>query len=449
MSKYLLPFHPSLKTDDPLGIYYAEEEPFIPQAVVLKELLGKAHVALAEEPNAASKIFVSLLEDIAYTIHGNGSLNTATLNAFLSKSLSIEDAERAIWNIVQAASELEAPCWLQELPYLTEENSVAALHGDLAKCLLAHEALGTLSSPYGNTWGILSFLSWYDDSPHHPDAVHGYLCTMFDYWQKPTRNVSSVFRLYSANDMPDPCDCTRTPDLVINVIDKIYEPSDHQDKVTPFVLVAANQQPGPGPTGTQEERLQASSPLLTLASLLCPVIPENAAIITSALPVLASWTGHNRSARLQHIYAGEDRPSRHYILADALPLDEVDDIGHDQLPDFLTGNVEREVKKLYAAFWGAAALSKETDMPRCVVESPPWGCGAFGGNIVVKAICIMIAAGLTRVQVRLSFTEDKVEDIRVLRRLQAKNPSVATLWNILTGQNCQTMQNLLHVIAAG
>lgn len=430
---FALPFHPSLTTNDPLGLVNDDDgDTTVLQSKALDALLAKAHTELTESPAASSSFFLALLEDIAYTIHGHGSLDIRHLKTVLQGRIPATKRETALSNIVQCAFELQAPCMPQELKSLSINDPVAHIQGTIAPSLLAHAALGTYGKPKGNEWGTPGFTSWYADAPRHQQAVNGYLDMLFEYFQEPnTDEMNFSFHLYHSGDMPDPCQRDTIPDFSIQLVNGIVEPSNADSAGVPFVLVAANKQPGPGPTGTQEERLQAASPWLMLCSLLCPLLPDNAVVITSPLPVLGSWTGHNRTAKLQQIFPKSARPLRHYILADALPLDEAERCADGLIPDLLPENLIREVKKLYAAFAGAAQISKAAGQARCIVEAPPWGCGAFGGDFGVKMRCMMIAAGLADVSVVLSVTKDREEGIQKLERLQAEQSTVAEIWRLL------------------
>jgi hypothetical protein len=121
---------------------------------------------------------------------------------------------------------------------------------------------------------------------------------------------------------------------------------------------------------------------------------------------------------------------RHYILADALPLDDLDH-AESKPADLRPENVQRELEKLYAAFSGALRISKREAYPRCIIEAPPWGCGAFGGNFVIKIKIMMIVAGLIGVTVRLSATTDRLHDIEELRAVIDAKVPVADLWRSL------------------
>ncbi|KAJ9661981.1 hypothetical protein H2201_006270 [Coniosporium apollinis] len=244
--------------------------------------------------------------------------------------------------------------------------------------------------------------------------------------------------------MPHPSTCTAHPTLTLRIAAFESEPSDFSSSDTiPFVLVAAHAQPGPGPTGTQEERLQSASPALSLSALLTPAIPDDAAVVTSAFPVHAAWTGHNRTAVLRQLYLVSERPRRHYLLADALPLDQLTADGNVGLLDLRPGRVEREVRKLFAAFSGAASVAKREEYGGCIVEAGAWGCGAFGGNVLVKGVCMAVAAGLAGVEVVLTLLEGR-EEVSALQMVLGRGLRVAELWSSLRQWEANPEFGLLH-----
>ena len=121
--------------------------------------------------------------------------------------------------------------------------------------------------------------------------------------------------------------------------------------------------------------------------LFTPDLPENAALVVSGgTAVWAHFTGHLRTATLSQIYSPEQRQvhrrtGRQFVFADALELDEAPGTDLQQV------HLEREVKKLLAGF---SALEQGT-----TVIAPPWGCGAFGGDLRVKLLLIWLAASLS------------------------------------------------------
>jgi poly(ADP-ribose) glycohydrolase len=100
--------------------------------------------------------------------------------------------------------------------------------------------------------------------------------------------------------------------------------------------------------------------------------------------------------------------------------------------------VEREVRKLYAAFFGAKCGGATNP----VIEAPAWGCHAFDGNLVVKAVCMMIAASLSGVEVRLILTSNREVEIRVLQEILGRGIKASKLWSVLTKSDAQNIKSI-------
>jgi hypothetical protein len=421
---YQLPTHPGINSLDPLGILDKEDPT---QAEVLAALFETALTTLSSGVSPKSLI-PALIEDIAYTVHGDGSIDTGGLRNFLSE----ENTPPAPFVALLRAGQGLPSCFAaHSLRTLDETTNRLVFLGSQVNSLLAHQFLGTLAQPIGTDWGRPDFTSWFASKPAHYGAVNGYLSTIIGHFTDGGYSNADtfIFAFYNAADMPDPVKSSTYPRLDLEVVEEESEPS--YDPATPFVLVAANAQPGPGPTATQEERLQAASPALCLTALVIPVIPDDAAVVTSAFPVHASWKGHNRTAHLETMFAPTERPRRHYIIADALPLDSMPD-PENGLKDLVTANVEREVKKLYAAFSGASkTLLEQGSTDAAVVEAGPWGCGAFGGTFSVKMMCMQIASGLADTQLRLSITKNRQSDVARAHEFVGRQHTVEKLWQRL------------------
>jgi hypothetical protein len=77
----------------------------------------------------------------------------------------------------------------------------------------------------------------------------------------------------------------------------------------------------------------------------------------------------------------------------------------------------------------------------CIVKAVAWGCQAFGGNVLAKVVCMMIAAGLSGVQVELSLLADRGADIEAVKELLLKNHSVSELWNVVTSPSIRSCKD--------
>ena len=435
---YFLPTHPSLTSADPLGVCDADLDR-VPQAAVLDCLMKTAQEKLPEDSIQALS---NLIQDVVYSLHGNGDGRTYNLNQVLNDLVASRDFDvhKSLQSVIQAAQNLSSSWPDGTITHLGEDSCERIeCSGDQVNSLLAHQVLGSLAQPSKSTYDIQCFTFWYGAGLLHPKAVSGYIEIIFDHFVRGGYSADENFAFSSrtASDMPDIQQSDEIPQFEVITVSEESEPSQlpPDTKNPPFVLVAANAQPGPGQTATHEERLQANAPALCLSAILCPLLAESEAVITSAFPVHGTWKGHNRTARLEQLFPTDQRPLRHYILADALEMDgqgweDLDDAGY--LPDLYPANISREIKKLYAAFAGAKAEAARAGYEECIIEAPAWGCGAFGGNTLAKSVLMMIAAGLTGVKVQLALLEKRKKEVEAVRTIVEKGWSVKELSRRIT-----------------
>ncbi|KAI5356968.1 putative poly(ADP-ribose) glycohydrolase [Septoria linicola] len=374
-----------------------------------------------------SKAFTTLLKDIAYSLHGDGDFKTDGLEDFLNDSTKIMTSElpdfrKVLFSHALRLDDPKLPFASGSLAKLCTEHTSSQMTSIEVDTLLAHMLIGTLSIPSGNTWGRPGFTELYARSS---TTAHAYLQTLFSHFAEggyshtdPSGQIA--FYLHNASTMPD----LTTSNLPTFTIPTriVPEPSENSTPSDPsrshFLLIAAHSQPGPGPNGTQEERLVGQSPPLALISVSKPLLQPDEAIITSPLWAHSSWSGHGRQARMTQLFDVEVRRKVRYIVADALELDVVDRLegeGGMRLPDLREGNVEREVRKLFAAFSGAKEVwERDERQGRMKIEMPPWGCGAFGGDLAAKVQCMMMAAavaGMGEEELELVVTEDREREL--------------------------------------
>ena len=406
---YLLPSHPSILCEDPLGIC-GDSATVTAWGVISAAILSTTNATL--ELASASHL-PELVETLVYSLHGNGLLDTQGLRLFLHRNYA--DALFPLYSaIFTAALSLPDVLPTHEIPYLTDQHPKVSLSDDQMNAILAHQLLGTLAPPPGG-WGSPTFTCWYAGSNPHPMAIEGYLRTLFNHFSclAASTPLHTQFYLAQVAEMLDWEECEMPMQMTLMHIDEESEPSDQEG--TPAIVIASNRQPGFGPSGTQEERLFASSLYLCPLVLFCPVLPTRAAIVTSPIPVHAAWRGHNRTARLAGLYPRTSRPNRCYMLMDALELDayEQPQAGAG-LPDLAAGNVERELCKVYAACLGLRTMYPHHTP---VVEAGAWGCGAFGGNIVVKGIIMAMASSRAGAHIHLRLLKERIGDLELIGKV--------------------------------
>lgn len=116
---------------------------------------------------------------------------------------------------------------------------------------------------------------------------------------------------------------------------------------------------------------------------------------------------------------------------------------NDPDADLQLSKMEREVGKLHSGFEQLKRKSREP----MIIVSPPWGCGAFGGDFRVKILLMWIAASLSDdhgVEVlRIVGTNQFLNCLgtswrEVLQRI--KGLKVEELWKLLT--TCEDASSL-------
>lgn len=389
MRPYLLPCRPDLTCSDPLSVVDVEN-PTVWQVIT-------AHIAtiktLAHLPD--------LIEDLAYSLHGNGNLDTRFLRQFLGHTFRASDpvAERVLSNVVEAALSLPVMFPSHSINHLSLHNSLMILSTLQARSLVAHQLLGTLEAPRGNDWGP-NLYCWYSFPQPLENAVTGYLTTLFHYF-KERGDQSSFVRIEFCSGLAasapyhafQTCRKHAFGNLVLQPTGITTVPFPHE--TIDCTVISSNASPGFGSSCTQEELVTAACPeLLPIGALLVsPPLPHDAAILVSNVTPVSQWAGQGRHARLIQTHDG--RP-HDFLLIDASELDI-----SSTFPDLEPTTLQRDLHKLLVGF---VALRRNS-VSR--VASPLWGAGSFCGDPIVKAIMIAVAAAFTDLQVWLSIDENR------------------------------------------
>ena len=155
-----------------------------------------------------------------------------------------------------------------------------------------------------------------------------------------------------------------------------------------------------GNGSVQEEIRFLICPELIVSRLLCERMEANEAILLQGFERLSHYRGYARSFECAEPYADEPEPSRRPAL---VAIDAVKHHHSDPLRQFKPSELERELSKALAGFTpppdhasdnpfapaGEAAARGYATMPLCTGN---WGCGAFGGDLQLKALIQLLAA---------------------------------------------------------
>ncbi|EPS42238.1 hypothetical protein H072_3794 [Dactylellina haptotyla CBS 200.50] len=429
----LLPNNVLYTTEDPLGLHDDDDDtsgdpvPVLP--IITSHLIKKFEsLPVDTPPEALVNAFITTISDLSYTLHGIPDPN---LNVLRSCLLSSPTHFPAINHIIHAASKISELFPSGHLPPLTsgESREYTTFH---ISALLAHQFLLTLRSPSYNDWGGVNLTSWFSDSDGNVEPKRTYTNIFLDYFSTPPTPPfpSTSFHLLHTPSLPPLI--AKTPLAPLTILELPQESdfpsipsSSSVSSVAPETthttyIISSHKLIGHGPAATQEERILASIPELLPVSTFTPPLEETTAlaVTTSAahgfVPT-SVFTGHGRTARIDATYnkrkyaenAGREHDEferirvNTFLFLNATELDWIDlpeeqDGRQQPLADFLPGMMEKDVMKAYTGFIGVINSQKCGDghesrkIQRIV--TPPWGSGAFGGDVRVKLLIIWVAA---------------------------------------------------------
>lgn len=402
---YRLPSHPSLISQDPLGLC-DNENPTFWDVIVASVNKFKEIPRLSKLPD--------LVDNLVYSLHGDGQIDLGFLQNWVinfESSVGQSHADSILLSILTSAILLPTLFPSHELIYLGPDTTTMELSLAQIRSLLAHQILCTVVPPRGNNWGC-TLRCWYSSSQPTEYAVRGYLETAFRFFEDIDEQQLSKTTIYQYFHLPltttdsslsEWSDCSNPffQTLELESITADTVPFPHP--TIHCVLVSSHKEPGFGPSCTQEELVTAACPqLMPLGALFVqPPIPDNAVVIARGVSPASTWTGQGRDARLQHFI---DIPDASYtiLFLDALELDTFEAATSSSYPpDLIPENLIRELNKAYAGF---SALSK---LGVNHVVSPLWGSGAFGGNPVVKSVVLGMAAARAGICITLMIDEKR------------------------------------------
>ncbi|KAM6497977.1 hypothetical protein JOM56_005925 [Amanita muscaria] len=428
MEPYLLPSHPHLTCLDPLSITDSDNPTFWPVIV--------AHItSFRASPRNSLAHLPALIEDLAYSLHGNGTLDTSFLRQFLVANYSATDAptKRVLDNILDTSLSLPAAFPSHSVHHLSCHNPIRTLSILQVQSLVAHQLLGTLRLPRGNVWGT-NLSCWYSSPQPMENAVIGYLTTLFQYFNE--RADPSIVVEYEFCSAPVPnvpyaplydCHNPAFGSLVLEATDIDSVPFPHG--TIDCMLVSSNASPGFGAACTQEELVTAACPdLLPLGAILVsPPIPPAGALFTQNVTPFSRWTGQGRHARL--ISFLRYRPCS-FLFVDAAELDH----GSSGFPDLKPTVLQRDLTKVLVGF---AALRQRGIS---VIASPLWGAGSFGGDSIVKSIVLSLAAAFIGIKVHLFVDKRRTTQVAAIDQESSKvsDTTVLRILHQLQDQ-CQNM----------
>lgn len=246
MTSFSLPRHSSCRSIDPLGLCEDVVDPgdgTLPHANLIEVLLKQADAELRDVEALPSfsrptwtTIFSGLVEDIAYGLHLDSSLQTGGLEIVL-KIEALADAELSKFrkSLISSAMSLEVAFPTRRLQQLCDEDQSISLRADQFDCLLAYLLLGTIHMPSGNTWGRPGYTQLFGGSEATAETSQAYLLTIMQHFsiEGYSSTLSSdhhfTFQLSSGMQMPE-LSISNIPAVAmpVTVVDKPCDPSSRQ-----------------------------------------------------------------------------------------------------------------------------------------------------------------------------------------------------------------------------
>ncbi|KAJ7143881.1 hypothetical protein C8R44DRAFT_657515 [Mycena epipterygia] len=397
----VLPSSPLTLADDRFSLTDADDDEAVPFWPILQEILRPTVQSTSQ--------LIEVLDIIAVTLRGRSDSDNRSLRHFMDDEWDAEVFFRRTWpRCVEIALEMPVLFPDGRLPPLTGANPTQTHTPRQIQCLVIHQFLCTLPklpwAPPFEEENLQDLHIWCSGKQPHPKAVNAYLTALFTFFDRAASNTSAAhpisLTLYSALSTPHTDATTLFTPIRITALDTPSVTTSLLGLPSGACVISANSHIGFGRTASQEEMQVGCSPQSLPAKLVTPPLKDDEIMVLRGCEALIEISGYGRVAELAStVPAGQhDWSKRTMLFMDALELDSYDTSA--STPDFLPGNVDRELTKAYTAFasYGDAA-------PYETVVTGHWGCRAFGGNREIKSIIQWCAASMARVE--LNFVCDK------------------------------------------
>ncbi|KAI5467695.1 hypothetical protein BGZ63DRAFT_410587 [Mariannaea sp. PMI_226] len=414
---------------------------------------------LLYRPISSTGQLIEVLQTIGANAESTPDNDFAFLKQFLlsGKGVQIEEFLNSIWpNLRDIASDLPDYFPDGQLNLLEAGHTSKLSRGQVA-CLVIHQFLCS-AVPQRHDDGYQDFGLWYNSGQRHPAAVEMYLTALFAYFStlpdagallqehQSGRSNDDTFVTYTLHKQAEnPCleGIPLGPVQVDYLAD--HTTDSHQAEVQGphgAAVVSANKVIGFGQSATQEEIYAGIAPEACPVVLVAPHLSADTVIIVSGARAMLRVVGQRRDITWQarpglapkndlNAWSQSWRGGR-LIFMDALEMDMVES-PEDMVPDLLTGNIDRELRKAFAGFVAAS----ERD---ATIWTGLWGCGAFCGDAGVKLLILWLAASAAGVQLRVMLSPDQHEIGRLFETRIVRTGK---------GLSAQDLRKLLSEVPAG
>jgi len=181
----------------------------------------------------------------------------------------------------------------------------------------------------------------------------------------------------------------------------------------------------------QEEIRFIINPECLVSMVMCEKMEANEAILITGTEQYSTYTGYAES----YAWSGpckDDTPSDPWKRK-CCKITAIDAIrfmqGHTDI-QFTSTNVNRELNKAYCGFHPLDGVPEH----KSAVATGNWGCGAFGGNFVLKAVIqMMVCCRVNRQLVYFTFRNFPLKNTieTIYKLLVEKQVSIGAVWNLI------------------
>eukprot|EP01006_Ploeotia_vitrea_P031444 TRINITY_DN63778_c0_g1_i1.p2 TRINITY_DN63778_c0_g1~~TRINITY_DN63778_c0_g1_i1.p2 ORF type:complete len:464 (-),score=73.91 TRINITY_DN63778_c0_g1_i1:1850-3241(-) len=406
---------------------------------------------------------ISTWKDLAqHLTDRTGDTELKTLNHFLSTDASAEVEKPFLANTVNWALKLPELFPTGTVPQVDATNLSVSLSFDEVMCLLSHQILCTLPRVAQKVnYNTSSFQSWWMWSKEDETSLNPSTAYLQTITQLLAANGGSKFgpctvSYYNFTAASDGDHNNRVTALLDanNAKEnkqlcqvKIQQQGAIGDQSEDIEMIFANENIGFGPGGTQEEIMFGVRPHMCVVPLLCrkvlPLAPT-ASVCAVGFPVVAKYTGYGKSLGFGGTLLKDENPvTRSSNLVSWMDAVNMNDAILPSWP--VTSGIPSEawvISKQCEVELAAREVVKATvcwkqaaELGRKVAGTGHWGCGAFGGDVHVKAATQLIAATLGGLQGLEYYTFGRKEFSENFEQFMAllneKKPTVGQLWSWL------------------
>eukprot|EP00124_Ichthyophonus_hoferi_P002216 Ihof_evm5s142 gene=Ihof_evmTU5s142 len=342
---------------------------------------------------------------LSYNMTYKGQWDFRALHRYIKERLTGDQREELFLETLPAMCDLvrSTPtiCPLP-IPLMQQgQASALTLSQHQAACLLANAFFCTFprrnaqtpSSEYGN-YPSINFTSLYGLQGALPSSVKvAKLHCIFHYFRRVTLHIplgQLTFQRCVLNTHVDWMASTADlPNIVVSDIGMI------EDEGKGLVQVDfANQVIGGGVLGrgaVQEEIRFLICPEMIISRLLCEAMMDNETIILMGCEMYSKYRGYASTFEWAGpAYDTTESDMYGRKLSQVIAIDAL--VFNSYQQQFKTKLLTRELTKAYCGFMSHSRHDASIG-PLPAVATGNWGCGAFGGDLQLKAVLQMMAAG--------------------------------------------------------